>query len=55
MGEVPLYHTADDRGFTRKMTKPGRHTIRWSTHLSSKVNLPYAIDFKASCGAYLVT
>ena len=28
---------------------------RWSATLSSKVNLPYVIDYRASCGANLVT
>ena len=28
---------------------------RWRTTLSSKANLQHAIDFKASCGAKLVT
>ena len=27
-----------------------RLTTRWSTTLSSKVNLPHAIDFRALCG-----
>ena len=30
-------------------------TTRWSTTLSSKVNLPHTIDFGALCGANLVT
>jgi len=30
-------------------------TTRWSTTLSSKVNLPCAINFRALCGAKLVT
>ena len=30
-------------------------STRWSTTLSSKVNLPHAINFRASCGADLVT
>jgi len=28
---------------------------RWSTPVSSKVNLPHAIDFRALCGANFVT
>ena len=28
---------------------------RWSTTLSSKVNLPHVINFRALCGANLVT
>ena len=31
------------------------HTTRWSTTLASKVNLPHAINFRALCGANLVT
>ena len=30
-------------------------STRWSTTLSSKVNLPHAINFRALCGANLVT
>ena len=33
----------------------GGDSTRWSTTLSSKVNLPHAINFRALCGAYLVT
>ena len=31
------------------------HATRWTTNLSSKVNLHHAIDFRALCGANLVT
>ena len=31
-----------------------RRSTRWSTTLSSKVNLPHVIDFWAKCGAHLV-
>ena len=34
---------------------PRGQTARWTTTLSSKVNLPRAIDIRASCGANLVT
>jgi len=33
----------------------GRSSTRWSTHLSSKVNLPHAVGFLSLCGANLVT
>jgi len=33
----------------------GSCALRWSTTRSSKVNLPHAIDFRAICGAKLVT
>ena len=34
---------------------PPRPAARWSTTLSSKVNLPHVINFGAFCGANLVT
>ena len=33
----------------------GSASTRWSTTLSSKVNLPHAIKFRALCGENLVT
>ena len=33
----------------------GLVAIRWSTNLSSKVNMPHIINFEAKCGAHLVT
>ena len=32
-----------------------RGSSRWTTNLSTKVNLPHAIELRASCGANLVT
>ena len=37
------------------LSRQTRLPSRWSTNLSSKVNLPHAIDFGAKCGAHLVT
>jgi len=34
---------------------PQHLPTRWTTTLSSQVNLPHAINFRASCGANLVT
>ena len=31
------------------------HSTRWTTTISSKVNLPHAINFRVLCGAKLVT
>jgi len=39
------------RWFVRRNATPAS---RWSTTLSSKVNLPHAINFRAKCGANLV-
>ena len=37
------------------MTTMYQHTTRWTTILSSKVNLPHAINVRALCGQTLVT
>ena len=42
---------ARSRGFGIR----GAHPTRWTTIISSKVNLPYAIDFRAWYSASLVT
>ena len=40
-----------DRRYYARRCRPAR----WSTTLSSKVNLPHVIDFRALCVANLVT
>ena len=40
---------------SRDELQRARNATRWSTTLSSKVNLSHTIDLRASCGANLVT
>ena len=44
------------RGFRFRVSDSGiRVDTLWSTNISSKVNLPLAIRFRAKCGANVVT
>ena len=58
---VSLKEPLDQRAQNLQLNGPVFHlhqrhlTARWSTTLSSKVNLPHAIKFTALCGAHLVT
>jgi len=59
---VTMMHEAESKLLEAKTLEekvpsllPPYSTARWSTALSSKVNLPHAVNFKALCGANLVT
>ena len=46
---------SQSRDRKRLYVKQTAGTTRWSTTLSSKLNLQYSVGFRASCGANLVT
>ena len=58
ISEVPL-HPLELRGggtlVVQRVDGEVCQVLRWTTALSSKVNLPDAINFRALCGEQLVT
>jgi len=54
-GEPQGYRTLASLSEQEQMQVQLARSTRWGTALSSKVNLPYSIDFRAACGANLVT